>query len=102
MPRAARKKSSTGIYHAMQRGINGNADGQCLEFAESGKRMTDKELAAEIEETFGMTAAMIRNEPKESRNRILESILKMEGVSTRQLSRVSGVSTGIIWALSSG
>ena len=81
--------------------MNGNADGQCLEFAEPGKRMTDEELAAEIEETFKIKAAMIRNEPKESRNRILESILRMEGVSTRQLSRVSGVSTGIIWALSS-
>jgi len=81
--------------------MNGNADGCCLEFAEPGKRMTDEELAAEIEETFRITATMIQSEPKESRNRILESILRMEGVSTRQLSRVSGVSTGVIWALSS-
>ena len=58
--------------------MNGNADSRCLEFAEPGKRMTDEELAAEIEETFKMEAAMIRNEPKESRNRILESILRME------------------------
>ena len=77
-------------------------DGHCLEFTDSRKRMTDEELAAEIEETFRMKAAMIRNEPKESRDHILESIQRIEGVSTRQLSRVSGVSTGIVWALSSG
>ena len=53
--------------------MNGNADGRCLEFAGPGKRMTDEELAVEIEETFKMKAAMIRDEPKESRNRIFWS-----------------------------
>ena len=72
-------------------------DGHCLEYTDSSKRMTDEELMAVIEETFKITATMIQCEPKESRNQLLESILRMEGVSTRQLSRVSGISTNIIW-----
>ena len=76
-------------------------DGHCLELNDSVKRMTDEELIAKIEEIFKIKAIMIQNEPREKRNHILESILKNEGVSTRQLSRVSGISTGIIWNLSS-
>ena len=77
------------------------SDGHCLELNDSGKRMTDEELIAKIEEVFKIKAIMIQNEPMEKRNHILGSILKIGGVSTRQLSRVSGVSTGIIWSLSS-
>jgi len=79
--------------------MNETIDGHCLEFTDSSKRMTDEDLTAVIEETFKIKATMIQSEPKESRNHILESILKMEGVSTRQLSRVSGISTNIIWNL---
>ena len=99
------------VDHEYALGITGNdsfeksmsetIDGHCLELTDPRKRMTDEELAAVIEETFKMKATMIQSEPKESRDHILESILRMEGVSTRQLSRVSGVSTNIIWALSS-
>ena len=81
--------------------MNERIDGHYLEFPDPCKRKTDEELIAEIEETFKIKAAMIQSEPKENRNRILESILKMEGVSTRQLSRVTGISTSIIWALPS-
>ena len=63
--------------------------------------MTDEELIAKIEEVFKIKAIMIQNEPMEKRNHILGSILRIGGVSTRQLSRVSGISTGIIWSLSS-
>ena len=81
--------------------MNETIDGHCLEFTDSSKRMTDENLMAVIEETFKITATMIQSEPKENRNHILESILKMEGVSTRQLSRVSEISTTIIWTLQS-
>jgi hypothetical protein len=82
--------------------MNGNADGCCLKFAEPGKRMTDEELAAEIEETFKMKAATIQSEPKGEPELHFRVHTEDGGVSTRQLLRVSGVSTGIIWALSSG
>jgi len=77
--------------------MNETIDGHCLEYTDSRKRMTDEDLMAVIEETIKITATMIQSEPKESRNHILESIMRMEGVSTRQLSRVSGISTNIIW-----
>jgi len=81
--------------------MNDSWDGNCLEFADPSNRLTDEELAKKIEEEFKIKAILIQSEPKETRNRILTSILKMEGVSTRQLARVSGVSANIIWTLPS-
>jgi len=70
---------------------------KCLD--ESAKRLHDSKLLAMIEEMAGIKAANIQNEPRERRNQILRDILKIEGVSTRQLSRVTGISANTIWAL---
>jgi len=42
---------------------------------------------------------MIQNEPKKARNELLRRALEIDGVTTRQLSRVTGISANIIWAL---
>jgi len=72
---------------------------RCMEYEDHNKKRSDMELAKEIEDRFMIRPPMIQNEPKENRNRILAAIIKMEGVSTRQLSRVTGVSANIIWKL---
>ena len=79
--------------------MNERNDDTCLEFPEQCIRLTDEELAVRIEENFKIKASMIQSEPKERRNRILAAALRFEGVSTRQLSRVTGISTNIIWRL---
>ena len=81
--------------------MNDSWDGNCLELADPSYRLTDEELIKTIEEEYKIKAISIQSEPKEKRDRILTSVLKMEGVSTRQLSRVSGVSVNTIWTLPS-
>jgi len=76
-------------------------DDLCLEYANPIIRLSDEDLIRIIEEDFGTNAIMIQSEPKKDRNRILADILRIDGVSTRQLSRVTGISTNIIWSLSS-
>jgi len=80
--------------------MNENKDDKCLEYTDSGDRVTDEELISLIEEVYKIKAIMIQSEPKENRNRILTAAVKISGVSIRQLSRVTGVSTNIIWRLS--
>ncbi|WP_278335756.1 winged helix-turn-helix transcriptional regulator [Proteiniborus sp. DW1] len=42
---------------------------------------------------------MIQNKSKEEKERILRELLKIKGVSTRQLARATGVSPNLIWRL---
>jgi len=63
------------------------------------EKISDTALSLEIEKQYSIKATMIKNEPKESMKKLLRSILETNGVSTRQLSRVTGISTGIIWKL---
>jgi len=74
-------------------------DETCLDYDDQIKRLTDSELIAIIKENYDISAMMIQNEPRENMERILRDILKIDGVSTRQLSRVTGVSVNIIWCL---
>jgi len=72
---------------------------ECMEFEGRRKRITDEELSRRIEETLNIKAMMIQNEPKEKREELLRNILQFEGSTTRQLSRLTGISTNIIWNL---
>jgi len=72
---------------------------KCLEHDDKLKRLTDEEVAVKIEEKFKIKAPLIQNEPKEVMKDILRSILELEGISTRQISRVTGISTNVIWKL---
>lgn len=42
---------------------------------------------------------MIQNEPKENMKKLLKKVLEIDGVSTRQLARVTGIPIHIIWRL---
>jgi len=72
---------------------------QVLEYDEGKIRLTDMQLCEKIEHDHNIKAIMIQNEPKEKMIKILKQILKYDGVSTRQLSRVTGISTNIIWRM---
>ena len=76
-----------------------NNDGDSYIDIEESRRVTDEKLKAIIEEQYKISAIMIQKEERENMRRILKEILKIEGVSTRQLSRVTGISTNIIWHL---
>ncbi len=71
----------------------------CLEVNEAGSKMKDEVLVKLISEKFGIDAVMVKNEPRDKMKMVLREILEIEGVSTRQLARVTGISTGVIWRL---
>ena len=82
-----------------ERFMNEDKEESIMDYAEPRKRLTDEELAAEIESISGIKAIMIQNEQREKIDSICREVLKIVGVSTRQLSRVTGVSANIIWHL---
>ena len=72
---------------------------KCLE--DRSGRLRDDELAEQIESKFNVKATAVQEEPRANMEKILREMLKTDGVSTRQLSRVTGVSANIIWRLDS-
>jgi len=70
---------------------------KCLEIG--NKRLQDIELMELIEAKYNVKAIMIQSEPRTKIEQILREVLKIDGVSTRQLSRVTGISVNIIWRL---
>ena len=72
---------------------------KCLDYSEKINRFKDEELLKKIESKFRIKARMISNKPRKKMEQLLRNILKIEGVSTRQLARVTGVSANIIWGL---
>ena len=71
----------------------------CLEIENVKIRLTDEELKDKIFKEFKIKSNMIQNEDRDKMESILRKILEYEGTSTRQVSRVTGVSTNIIWRL---
>lgn len=78
--------------------MNEKSDEICLEIS-NGKKIKDDELIKEIEKRFNIKALMIQNDARDKTEQLLKEILGIERVSTRQLSRVTGISTNIIWRL---
>ncbi|WP_132995508.1 transposase [Sporanaerobacter acetigenes] len=74
-------------------------DYECLEVEDKKKRLSDTELIEMIKKQFEVEAVKIQNKPKEEKEKILKKLLETEGVSTRQLSRVTGISVNSIWKL---
>ena len=81
--------------------MNETNDDKSLELEEERIRLTDNELTEKIAKIFKIRPMMIQKEPKEKRDAMLTEILKKEGISARQLSRVTGISANIIWKLQS-
>jgi len=72
---------------------------ECIDVKEKKKRISDDKAKKMIEEIFKIKPAMIRNESQEKQEEILREILKIEGISTRQLARITGVSANLIWKM---
>jgi len=79
--------------------MNEKKDANCLDDNAQTKRLTDEEVISAIEDKLIIKAPMIQNESKEAMKRLLCEALKIEGVTTRQLSRVTGISVNTIWRL---
>lgn len=63
------------------------------------KRLTDAELTKIIIESYSVKPIMVQNEPKERAGKLLREIMNLEGVSARQLSRITGISANVLWKL---
>jgi REP element-mobilizing transposase RayT len=79
--------------------MNEEGHAKCLEYTDHVFPLTDEELTMKIEEMFGVKTSLISNMPKEEAKTFLRGILEINGVSTRQLSRVTGISSNYIWKL---
>ena len=72
-----------------------------MEMEDEKKRLTDQELNEKIFNELHIKAVMIQSESKYKMSGLLEKILEFEGISSRQVSRVTGISSNIIWKLAS-
>ncbi len=62
------------------------------------QRKTDSEVKTEIEKyMFGQTIGRLQGMEKAERNEVLRNVKAIEGVSLRQISRVTGISVDIIF-----
>jgi len=69
---------------------------KCLEIEAPKPKLTDSELYKKICQELKVDPLKIASETRNKRNELLRRILAFEGVSTRQISRVTGVSANII------
>ncbi|WP_242661503.1 transposase [Alkaliphilus metalliredigens] len=76
-----------------------NNSDECLEIEGKKKNISDDELRRIIKNEFKVEAWTLQNESKEKKEMMLKKALEIEGISTRQLARVTGVSANIIWKL---
>jgi REP element-mobilizing transposase RayT len=81
--------------------MNEKNEDSMLEIEDEKHRLTDKELSDKICKEINIKPIMIQNFEKEDRDRLLRQILKYEGISSRQLARVTGISANIIWKIAS-
>ena len=81
--------------------MNTKNEDQALETELEKHRLTDGDLSDLVFKDFGIRPNAIQNCEKDERDRLLEQILKYEGISSRQLARISGISANIIWKIAS-
>ncbi len=104
MARPIRKKSGTGIYHVMLRGINRQdifeECGQILDIdTDINKSVSDSDVKAFLFDRQGIAnPLMVQSLEKVRRNEVLRDALAW-GTGIRQLSRLTGVSFGVIQKL---
>ena len=81
--------------------MNESNNDKVLEMEAEKKRLTDQELSEKIFNELNIKAVMIQSEPKDRMIGLLEKILEFEGISSRQISRVTGISANNIWKFAS-
>ena len=85
----------------IERYMNEQSNDRMLEIEEENKRLTNIELSEKIFNELKIKAITIQNEQKDKKHSLLKEILKYEGVSARQISRVTGISANVIWKIAS-
>jgi len=73
---------------------------QCLDIKENKRRISDEKAKIMIEEILKIKPVMIQNEPLGRKKELIREMLKIEGISTRQLARITGVSANLVWRAS--
>lgn len=68
-----------------------------LELEESKVTMNDKQLRRTIKERFGIEGMRIRDEMRQRQDLIVKELKFLEGISIRQIARITGLSQTRIW-----
>jgi putative transposase len=77
--------------------INGENDDRCLEIEEIKKKITDEELKIEIKKKYQVEPMMIQNLSNDEQIRMVKWIKEIDGVSLRQISRITGFTVNRIF-----
>lgn len=80
--------------------MNEQNDDQCLDLSERVK-VSDEEVRDYLRKLGVVNAGMLQHMDREARNYILARLLELEGVSIRQLSRITGIPKSVIARVSS-
>lgn len=64
----------------------------CMELQEKPVRVSDEELRLIVKNKYGIEAIQIQNEEKQKQLQILKELKEYNGVSLRQISRITGLS----------
>lgn len=75
--------------------MNENNDDKCLEYIEK-KNLSDDEVRKYIYQMGIGNISMLQQLDKEKRNAILGRLKKVEGISIRQIARVTGISKSVV------
>jgi len=73
-----------------------NAD-SCLEIPETKTKLSDDDLRRIVRHRFNIDVSRICNELKENQSEILRGMKEVEGVTIRQIARLTGLSTTKVW-----
>lgn len=71
----------------------------CLDIKEKERKISDEDIKTLIDKRYRINNVSLIHQPKEIQEGILRELLGIQGISTRQLSRVTGVPVNTIWKL---
>lgn len=75
--------------------MNQDNEDQCLDIAEKVK-LTDEAVKGYMRQLGILNIAMLRQSDKDKRDYVLSQLKKLEGISLRQIERVTGISRSVI------
>ena len=81
-------------FAQLTRETNGDV---CLEIPQTKVNMSDDELRQVVRRQFGIDAMNICHEIRERQDDILRKLKEVDGVSIRQIARITGLSSTRVW-----
>lgn len=70
---------------------------RCIEIQEGKVNVSDNELREKVKQDFGVKAIEVSNETREKQESILQKMKEIEGVTIRQIARVTGLAETRVW-----